>query len=390
MPLISTRPALVLAYFTYFGVLGIFVPYFGLFLDGRGLNSADIGLLLAIVTASRIVGPSVWALIAERSGKPLMVMRLGAMLAAIGWLSSFADYGFWPLLAGFALFSFFWTAILPQLEVSAFAFLNDDTQAYSRIRTAGSVGYIVLVMLAGWLFEHYGSEFLPLSALLFLLLLLLSLFLLPNVTVSAELSTVTVRFSSLLKNTVLLRFMLAALLLQISFAPFYGFFTLYSRDLGYSGSQTGLFIALAIVAEIIAFYFAGSLMRQRSYRLLLGMCYGMTVLRWYLLAAVADNIWWLCFSMLLHAGSFAIAHSCAMQFIQQFFPKNLRSRGQALYAGVIFGGGGAIGAYCSGIMWQDGAGASSTFYAAALVALSATVLALTLPGHKPTPSSVTS
>jgi MFS transporter, PPP family, 3-phenylpropionic acid transporter len=378
---ISARPALVLAYFTYFGVLGIFVPYFGLFLDGRGLSSADIGLLLAIVTASRIVGPTVWALVAERSGKPLLVMRLGALLAAIGWLSSFADYGFWPLLCGFALFSFFWTAILPQLEVSAFAFLDDDTQAYSRIRTAGSVGYIVLVMLGGWLFERYGSEFLPLSALLFLLLLLTSLFLLPTVTVNAELSGAQVRFSQLIKNSILLRFMLAALLLQMSFAPFYGFFTLYSRDLGYSGTQTGLFIGLSIAAEIAAFYFAGNLMRNRSYRLLLGICYGVTVLRWYLLATVADNVWLLCFSMLLHAGSFAIAHSCAMQFIQQFFPKKLRSRGQALYAGVIFGGGGAIGAYFSGLLWQNGDGASLTFAVAALLALVATLLALTLPSQ---------
>ncbi|MEH8019032.1 MFS transporter [Rheinheimera muenzenbergensis] len=383
MPIMSARPALVLAYFTYFGVLGIFVPYFGLFLDGRGLNSADIGLLLAIVTASRIVGPSVWALIAERSGKPLTVMRLGALLAAIGWLSSFADYGFWPLLVGFTLFSFFWTAILPQLEVTTFAFVNDNTRAYGRIRTAGSVGYIVLVMLGGWLFQHFGSEFLPLSALLFLLLLLASLFLLPTVSVNAELTSATVRFSQLLKNAVLVRFMLAALLLQMSFAPFYGFFTLYSRDLGYSGSQTGLFISLAVAAEIVAFYFAGSLMRNRSYRLLLGLCYGLTVLRWYLMASFADNVWLLCFSMVLHAGSFAIAHSCAMQFIQQFFPKKLRSRGQALYAGVIFGGGGAIGAYCSGLLWQDGVGASQTFYAAAILALLATLLALTLPGGKP-------
>jgi MFS transporter, PPP family, 3-phenylpropionic acid transporter len=376
---ISARPALVLAYFTYFGVLGIFVPYFGLFLDGRGLNSADIGLLLAIVTASRIVGPSVWAWVAERSGKPLTVMRCGAVLASIGWLSSFADYGFGWLLCGFALFSFFWTAILPQLEVSAFAFLNDNTQAYSRIRTAGSVGYIVLVMLGGWLFERYGSEFLPMSALLFLLLLLFSLFLLPQVSVHAELSSESVSFSQLLKNSVLLRFMLAAMLLQISFAPFYGFFTLYSRDLGYSGSQTGFFIGLSIAAEIAAFYFAGSLMRNRSYRLLLGICYGVTVLRWTLLATVADNVWLLCFSMLLHAGSFAIAHTCAMQFIQQFFPKKLRSRGQALYAGVIFGGGGAIGAYFSGLLWQNGNGASLTFSIAALLALAATALALTLP-----------
>ncbi|HEY9042216.1 MAG TPA: MFS transporter [Rheinheimera sp.] len=378
----SARPALVLAYFTYFGVLGIFVPYFGLFLDGRGLSSADIGLLLAIVTASRIVGPSVWALVAERTGKPLQVMRYGAILASLGWLSSFADYGFWPLLCGFALFSFFWTAILPQLEVSAFAFLNDDTQAYGRIRTSGSVGYIVLVMLGGWLFERYGSEFLPLSALLFLLLLLCSLFLLPTVTVNAELSSEHVSFTKLIKNTVLVRFMLAALLLQMSFAPFYGFFTLYSRDLGYSGTQTGLFIGLAILAEIVAFYFAGSLMRNRSYRLLLSVCYGVTVLRWYMLATVADNVWLLCFSMLLHAGSFAIAHSCAMQFIQQFFPRKLRSRGQAMYAGVIFGGGGAIGAYFSGLLWQNGAGASLTFTAAALLALAATLLALTLPGGK--------
>ncbi|KUM52685.1 MFS transporter [Rheinheimera sp. EpRS3] len=379
---ISARPALVLAYFTYFGVLGIFVPYFGLFLDGRGLSSADIGLLLAIVTASRIVGPTVWALIAERSGKPLTVMRLGALLAAIGWLSSFADYGFWPLLLGFALFSFFWTAILPQLEVATFAFVNDDTRAYSRIRTAGSVGYIVLVMLGGWLFERYGSEFLPLSALLFLVLLLTSLFLLPKVSVNAELSSEPVRFSKLIKNSVLLRFMLAALLLQMSFAPFYGFFTLYSRDLGYSGTQTGLFIGLAVAAEIAAFYFAGNLMRNRSYRVLLSVCYGLTVLRWSLLATVADNVWLLCFSMLLHAGSFAIAHSCAMQFIQQFFPKKLRSRGQALYAGVIFGGGGAIGAYFSGLIWQNGKGASLAFMIAALLALAATMLALTLPGSK--------
>lgn len=379
MRFLSERPAIVLAYFTYFGVLGIFVPYFGLFLDGRGLNSADIGLLLAIVTASRIVGPNIWAWVAERNGKPLTVMRYGAALAVIGWLSSFANVGFWPLLIGFTLFSFFWTAILPQLELTTLNFLNDDTQAYSRIRTAGSVGYIVLVMLGGWLFEHFGSEFLPLSALLFLLLLLLSLFMLPKVALSTEVSDDSIRFSQLLKNSVLLRFMLAALLLQMSFAPFYGFFTLYSRDLGYSGSQTGIFIGVAIAAEIVAFYFAGSLMRNRSYARTLGVCYGVTVLRWILLAELADNLWWLCFSMLLHAGSFAIAHSCAMQFIQQFFPKNLRSRGQALYAGVIFGGGGAIGAYCSGLLWQNGAGASQTFWIAAVLALLATLLALSLP-----------
>ena len=87
--------------------------------------------------------------------------------------------------------------------------------------------------------------------------------------------------------------------------------------------------------------------------------------------------------MLLHAGSFAIAHSGAMQFIQQFFPKAPRGRGQAFYAGIIYGGGGAIGAYIAGISWRDGAGASATFTLAALAAAIAMLLALSLPRTMP-------
>ena len=83
--------------------------------------------------------------------------------------------------------------------------------------------------------------------------------------------------------------------------------------------------------------------------------------------------------MLLHAGSFAIAHTCAMQFIQEIFPKAQRGRGQAIYAGLIFGGGGAIGAYFAGLSWQNGSGATATFMFAALFALLACLLVLTLP-----------
>lgn len=379
MSLMASRPALALAYFTYFGVLGIFVPYLGLFLDGRGFDSRQIGLMLAIVTATRIVGPAIWATLAERSSKPLRVMQLGAILACIGWFGSFIDGSFGLLLAALALFSFFWTAILPQLEVTAFLFLNNDTEQYSRIRSAGSVGYIVLVMLGGWFYQLYGSEFMPATALAFLLLLVFCLFNLPAMTLSQDTAVGQLSYWQLAKNKVLWIFMGAALLMQISFAPFYGFFTLYSRDLGYSGSQTGLLISLAVAAEIVAFYFAGRILRDRSYRLLLGICYGLTAIRWLMVGLLAHSAWWLALSMLLHAGSFAIAHSCAMQFIQQVFPKAQRGRGQAIYAGLIFGGGGAIGAYLAGLSWQNGSGAVQTFVFAAGFALLACLLVLMLP-----------
>lgn len=381
LPTQHAVPALVLAYFAYYGVLGIFIPYLGLFLDGRGLSSYDIGLLLALVTATRIVGPSLWSLVAERQGRPLLIMRLGAVLALLGWLSSFFDQGFWLLLLGFSLFSFFWTAILPQLEVTTFHFLNDNTSRYSRIRSSGSVGYIVLVLVGGVLLQSFGTEALPYGAALLMLLLIGSLFLLPELTAATENSAERRGFGRLLSQPVFLCFMGAAFILQMSFAPFYGFFTLYARDLGYSGVATGLFISLAVLAEIIAFFWMGALLKQRSYRLVLSCCYGLTMLRWLMLAYLAHSPLWLAVSMLMHAGSFAIAHSCAMQFVQHYFPKALRSRGQALYAGLIFGGGGAVGAYAAGILWQNGAGATQTFVIAAITAGVAMLCALCLPAQ---------
>jgi len=380
---LSIKPALSLAYFAYFGVLGIFVPYFGLFLDGRGYDSAQIGLLLALVTATRIVGPALWGTLADRTANPLRIMRIGALVAILAWFSSFIDAGYWPLLLGFALFSFFWTAILPQLEVCTFHALNDDAGAYSKIRTFGSVGYIILVMLGGALYQHWGSEFMPATATLFLVLLFISLLNLPAVPTLTSTTQRKMSFRELFSSKVLWLFMGAALLLQMSFAPYYGFFTLYSRDLGYSGTVTGLFIGVAVLAEIVAFYYAGRILGRYRFRTLLAWCYGLTALRWLIVAFYAHIPLVLGLSMLLHAGSFAIAHSCAMQFIQQFFPKAQRGRGQAFYAGIIYGGGGAIGAYVSGISWQNGSGASQTYVLAALAAGFAMVLALSLPRQMP-------
>lgn len=376
---LSIPQTLSLAYFAYFAVLGVFVPYVALFLDDRGLNSHDIGVLLAIVTAMRIVGPSLWASLAARRQDPIGVMRFGAVLATLGWLSSFYQGGFWPLVLGLALYSLCWTAILPQLESAAFHYLDNSTQRYSKIRTFGSVGYIVLVVIGGWWFQQTGPQMLPHSALLFLLLMLATLWLLPKFNPMVSAADSKLPLWQLWRHSALVKFLLGAFFMQMSFAPFYGFFTLYTRDHGYSGSAAGMLIALAVTAEIIAFFYAGKLLAKRSYQGLLGLCYGLTVLRWLIVAFFPNYPWLLAGSMLLHAFSFALAHCCAMQFIQQIFPPALRSKGQALYAGVIYGGGGALGAYIAGVTWQDGLGATTSFVLAAGFAGIAMLTALALP-----------
>ena len=58
-----------------------------------------------------------------------------------------------------------------------------------------------------------------------------------------------------------------------------------------------------------------------------------------------------------------------MQFISSHFSKTEQSRGQGIYLGGVYGVGGAIGAYITGILWLDGIGAGNAFIMAGISAL---------------------
>ena len=68
----------------------------------------------------------------------------------------------------------------------------------------------------------------------------------------------------------------------------------------------------------------------------------------------------------LHAASFGMFHAAAIHLIHEFFPQH-RGRGQALYASVSFGAGGAIGSLYAGVLW-DVVPPTTTFLVAALFA----------------------
>ena len=82
LPFANHKSLIVLAltYWLYFGQLGVLVPYLGIFLDGRGFSSAEIGELFAVITLARILGPGIWAGIADKKGNAVSVLRLGSFL----------------------------------------------------------------------------------------------------------------------------------------------------------------------------------------------------------------------------------------------------------------------------------------------------------------------
>jgi PPP family 3-phenylpropionic acid transporter len=382
------------SYFFYFAILGLISPYLSVFLDGKGFTSLELGEIFAILTATKIIAPSLWAILADKTGQQLLIIRLGALLALLSFVLLFWLDNYWAISICLALFSLFWTAILPQLEVLTLNSVRHSSKIYARVRLWGSLGFIVLAIFAGQIMALYQEQGLPsvtnnsfTNAFVFMGCAALFLLLLSTLSLKSRhvLNTVKSKVLSIKEKLLELRFIIffiSGILLQISFGPFYGFFALFLRDLEYPGFAVGLFISLGVLAEILVFIFASSFFKHFSLKALLVFSLGTTALRWFLVALYADSAWMLALTQVIHAASFALFHSASMIFISNHFSSCQQSRGQAIYLGGVYGVGGAIGAYLAGTLWLDGLGATTAFLTASVAALLAACLMMFLPKEK--------
>ncbi len=366
-------------YFAYFAILGVTAHYFGLYLSDLGLSPFIVGSLLAVMTVGRIFGPLLWSILADKYGNRRRIIQFGALAALISFTCLIFSPNLPLLTLSLACFSFFWTAMLPQLETLTSQKTKGHAGIYSRIRMWGSLSFIVCVVLSGFMFESYGVKItVELMTVSLLLLLFISSFRLPieRKTIGKtknEPQQNTSMLTKVLKKPCLV-FLLSAFLLQFSFAVYYGFFSIYLSELDYSGKQIGILIAFGVICEIVMFYLAGPIFKRFKLGPIFTFCFLITALRWLILADFADSFVILFLSQSIHAFSFALHHVSAQQFIRQYFNSAQQSRGQAIYIACSFGLGITIGSFVSGYSWQWGANVS--FYIAALACFIAALLML--------------
>lgn len=373
-------------YFWYFSIHGLTIPFLALFLHHRGFNSLAIGELLAIYTATRIIGPTCWAMFADKTGKQLFVIRLGGLLTLCSFCLLFFVKTYWSIAFALGLFSFFWTAILPQLEVMTNLSIRYSAKIYARIRLWGSVGFFASSLLAGEVIEYFSPEaFIWFGFVIILMLWLSSLALKQPKIFQKSLEYKNSIFQNLYNKNFIL-FFLSGVLLQVSFGPYYSFFALFVSDLGYPSYAVGLLMGIGILAEIVVFIFLAQLFKRYSIKQLLVLSLVFSAFRWYLTGNLSHELWWLIFSQGFHAFSFGLYHSASIKFLQEHFSANQQNRGQAIYIAGVYGLGGAIGAYIAGYFWLDGQGAVNSYNIAAGVALIAAFIACFLRNNSKTTS----
>ena len=93
---------------------------------------------------------------------------------------------------------------------------------------------------------------------------------------------------------------------------------------------------------------------------------GLTALRWLVLGEFVQTLPLLILAQLLHAATYGLFHASAIHIVHHIFPNALQGRGQALYSGVSYGLGGALGSLISGYTWHQ-FGAAQSFYVSSIL-----------------------
>lgn len=362
-------------YFLYYAFLGALMPYWSLYLQAVGLDATGIGIVFAVIAATRIVAPNLWSWIADRSASHLQLIRAGALLATLS-LAALPWHGGVAWIVGVVfVHSVFWNAILAQFEVITLASLREAVQRYGLVRLWGSVGFIVAVIGCGMLFDRIDVIQLPWLLLVLLALLVIGSWLVRDPDAGARVQGAQ-GIGERLREPALLAFLLASFLLQLSHAPYYGFFSLYLEQYGYTRAATGQMWALGVLAEISVFAFAHRLLARHGLRRILLASLLLAALRWLMIGYGVEHIGWLLAAQCLHAASFGSFHAAGIELLRRYFVPAQQARGQALYAAVSFGAGGAVGAVLSGVLWD--VDPRMAFLLAALAAFAGWLLVLAL------------
>ena len=359
-------------YFFYFAALGALIPYWGLYLQSLGFSAVQIGELVAIIMATKIIAPNIWAWIADHSGRRIVIVRTACLLAAIAFSGVLLGHGYWWLALVMLLFSFFWNAALPQFEAITLNHLGEQTHRYSSIRLWGSIGFIVSVAVLGGVFEKTGMALLPWVLVALFAGIWLSSLLVPE-SATARQKSEHEPLRRILTRPAVVSLLLVCFLIQASHGPYYTFYSLYLADNDYSETMIGGLWALGVIAEIGVFLRMYTWLPRFGARWLLLVATALTAVRWLLIALFVDQFWVIVCAQTLHAASFGVYHAVAIHLIHRLFTGRHQGKGQALYSSLSFGAGGAIGSFAAGFLWE-GMGAQWMFFAAAFVAALAGVV----------------
>ena len=374
--------------------IGIYLPFFPVWLAARGLGETDIGLVLAAPSLVRLfVNPPLTAL-ADRRGAVPMVLACCAFATCFFYALLGFTFGFWPIFIGVIVIACAQGPIIPLSDTLIFSRIRLESARpggtaldYASIRAWGSA-----VVFAGMILGGPLVGLAPKPAIVWILTGLAAITALAALAVarsapdaailaraaaSAAPGTAPGRSSLWLGVTVIA----AAGLIQASHGQLYAFATLDWQAQGFSDGFIGLLWASGVLSEVLFFLLArrlfGGESRAMTFLVLGGLA---AALRWAVMVFTPGALA-LTVLNLLHGLTFAATHLGSVTLLAAFVAPQHRAQAQGWLAAVVSVSLFAVTAMSGRLHLGLGASAYGIMAAIALAGFGLAILASLLREH---------
>ena len=363
LPFVAIGPQ----YFLYFGVMGVFLPFFNLYCYHLDFSGFQIGILSGIRSVALVLFPLFWGLVADRFHARRAIYIGCNLVSSLVWALLLFTSQFTAMVLIMALYGIFYAPIISFLEAFTMDALGDDKKSYGRLRAYGSISFILTVLVLGKVLDMAGVGIIVVLILVGSLIQATAAFKIPDVQVrKSPASRSDLKF--FLRPRVLV-FLTCAFLMLVSHGTYYGFYSIHLENLGLDRTFIGFSWALASTAEILVMVKSDRLFARFSLERVLAFSFVIAAVRWLILYTTASPAIIL-FSQILHAITYGTFHMASILYIDRLTPDASKTMGQAVNNAVTYGLGLVVGFLFSGALYES-LGAYSLFGLSSLIALAA-------------------
>jgi len=346
-----------------FLILGLLLPYLPIWLDWAGLTASEIAIITATPLFLRLGFAPLLAVYADRNQAHRRVILVLAVLAIASGLLLIGMRGFWPIFLVSLAFTLCVATIMPLIETIAVASVKSDGADYGRMRLWGSLAFIGIGFVGGWMVDWQGAIVIVPLLVCAALATLLAGWNLPQATRTAIATqqsgsptqgpgdTHGSDAKRLGYSGLFLLFLLACSAIQCAHGLFYTFGALHWKTQGLSTSWIGALWAIGVLAEVLLFAYSSAVVARLGPVLLLALGGLAGVVRWSVMS-FDPGLSLLIPLQILHGATYGATHLGAIYFMARSVPEGAAGTAQALYGACAAGVATGAATLASGPLYE--------------------------------------
>jgi PPP family 3-phenylpropionic acid transporter len=374
------RVELSAAYGAFFLAIGVYQPFFPVFLSGRGLSAEAIGLAAAVPTLVKLAAQPAAGLLWDRLDRPRLILGLMGLGAAAGFtLAGLASVAL-TILFAVALAAIFFTPIFALMDAFAVRVGRLRAVDYGRARLWGSAAFIAGNLVAGFALDGLTDAAIIWLIVLPFLLFALSAWVLPALPPTRAPHD-DARTAAEFVSTRLMLGIGAVALVQASHGLLYALGSVHWAASGFSPGLIGALWSLGVIAEIVLFTYGGRAVARLTALPLIALG-GIAALVRFAAMAFDPPAAYLLALQLLHGLTFGATHLGLVALIAATVPDRALGRAQA-YASTAISVAVGLATIASGPLYSRYGAAA--YWSSAGFGLIGALLALAAPNQRRSP-----